>query len=115
LDANLEGTRLGPADAYRYAQGEEVGIQPYDAEGNALRTVRIGRPLDFAAVADHAEFLGTIGACTTEGSPAYDDAQCVSFRETPDSAFIALNSLLARPQRSAGPPRLCGMDGVDCE
>ena len=115
LDANLEGTRLGPSDAYRYAQGEEVGIQPYDEDGNALRTVRIGRPLDFAAVTDHAEFLGTIGACTTPGTPAYDSSQCVSFRETPDSAFIALNSLLARPQSRAAPPRLCGMDGIHCE
>ncbi len=60
LDANLQGTRLTPEDAYRFAQGEAVGIQPYDADGQALRTVQLDRPLDFVALSDHAEFLGQI-------------------------------------------------------
>jgi hypothetical protein len=115
LDANLQGTRLGPADAYRFAKGEVVGIQPYDAEGNALRTSQLDRPLDFAAVTDHVEFIGAIEVCTNPDLPGYDDPQCVSFRETPDSAFFGLNILLAQPQKSAGFPELCGMDGSFCE
>jgi hypothetical protein len=35
LDANLQGTQLRPADAYRFARGEALGIQPYDAEVTA--------------------------------------------------------------------------------
>jgi hypothetical protein len=35
-DANIRGTRLGPADAYRYARGEPISIQPYDDAGMPL-------------------------------------------------------------------------------
>lgn len=70
LDANLQGTRLGPADAYRFARGDEVGLQPHRPDGTPLRTLRLDRPLDFAAVTDHAEFLGTVNVCSTPGAPA---------------------------------------------
>ncbi len=115
LDANLQGTRLGPADAYRFARGEAVQIQPYDENGVGQRTIQLERPLDFAAVTDHAEFLGTIGACTNPDSEAYGTSQCGSFRNTPDIAFLSLNALLTQAQGSAEPPQLCGVDGVACE
>jgi hypothetical protein len=114
LDANLQGTRLTVRDAYRFARGERIGIQPYDDEGNATRTVQLARPLDFAAVTDHAEFLGTIGACEDPTSAAYETDGCVQFREQPDQAFLFLNAAVARPPQAVGPPRLCGVDGVDC-
>jgi hypothetical protein len=114
LDANLQGTRLTPTDAYRFARGEEVGIQPHDADGTPLRRIRLTRPLDFAAVTDHAEFLGTVTACTTPGSAAYDHEQCVTYREDPDAAFISLNIYSAFTQSSVSYPDLCGLDGVDC-
>ena len=37
LDASTQGTRALPADAYRFARGEPLGIQPYAADGTALR------------------------------------------------------------------------------
>ena len=50
-DAYTYGNKnLSPADAYRYAQGEE-----YTAH-NGMR-IRIKTPLDFLVVADHAEYL----------------------------------------------------------
>src|SRR5262249_3846875 len=58
LDASTQDTRNRPADAYRFAQGAPMGIQPYDSAGRALRTVQLGRPLDFTAVTDHAETFG---------------------------------------------------------
>src|SRR5690606_12425434 len=72
LDANLQGNRLSPADAYRFARGETIGIQPYDESGMPLRTLQLDRPLDFVAVSDHAEFLGLVRTCLTEGSVGYD-------------------------------------------
>ena len=60
LDANLQGTRTTPADAYAFAQGEPIGLQPYDEEGNPTRMAQIDRPLDFTMLSDHAEFIGTI-------------------------------------------------------
>jgi hypothetical protein len=50
-DAGLIGTSLQPADAYRFARGEEV------TSSTGVRA-RISRPLDFLVVSDHAESLG---------------------------------------------------------
>ncbi len=53
MDAYALGNRSGDADmAYRFAKGEPV-IHPYHRA-----RVQIGTPLDFLAVADHAELLG---------------------------------------------------------
>ncbi|MCB9730296.1 MAG: DUF3604 domain-containing protein [Deltaproteobacteria bacterium] len=114
LDANLQGTRLTPTDAYRFARGEEVGIQPHDADGNPLRHIQLTRPLDFAAVTDHAEFLGTVAGCTTPGSPVYDKEECVTYRDDPAAAFISLNIYTAFTPSNVSHPDLCGLDGVDC-
>jgi len=38
MDANLGGTRTTPTDAYAFARGESIGIPPYDADGEPLRT-----------------------------------------------------------------------------
>lgn len=50
-DAGLIGTSLTPADAYRFAMGEEV-------TSSAGVKARINRPLDFLVLSDHAESLG---------------------------------------------------------
>ncbi len=62
MDANYMGNRLNPADAYRFARGEEVEATPG-------ARARIRRPLDFLVVADHAEFLGVIRSLRA-GHPA---------------------------------------------
>lgn len=55
-DANSIGNAaLGPADAYRFARGEQV------TANNGMQA-RIGQPLDFLLVADHANFLGVAAA-----------------------------------------------------
>lgn len=115
LDANLQGTRLTALDAYRFARGEEVGIQPYDERGEPTRRVRLARPLDFVAVTDHAEFLGTIRACEDPTSVAYEREECVEYRENPDSAFIYLNAATGFAPSDAAAPELCGIEGVDCD
>lgn len=114
LDANLQGTRLTAADAYRFARGEAVGIQPHAADGTPQRQVQIDRPLDFVALTDHAEFLGTTHMCTTEGSEAYESDRCVQFREEPDRAFIVLNFRLAAEPGTTRFPDVCGDDGAAC-
>jgi hypothetical protein len=91
LDAATQGTRNHPDDAYRFARGEEVGIQPFDHDGRALRSAKLARPLDFAAVTDHAEFLGEVRTCQTPGTPGYDSPACLIFRRWPRLAFFLLN------------------------
>lgn len=46
---------LTPADAYRFARGEEI-------KSSSGMTAQLRRPLDFLAVTDHAEFLGVLNA-----------------------------------------------------
>ncbi len=51
-DAGMVGNfNLGPADAYRFAQGEQI-------RANNGMQVKLVRPLDFLVVADHAEYMG---------------------------------------------------------
>ena len=52
-DAGGGGTRLMPSDAYRFARGEEL-------TSNTGQPVRIGKPYDFLAVADHTDGMGVI-------------------------------------------------------
>jgi hypothetical protein len=68
FDSYLSSQRRDPWDAYRYARGEAI-ILP-DANGEQKVKAQIGRPLDFAAVTDHAEFFGQINICTQDSSKA---------------------------------------------
>jgi hypothetical protein len=64
LDAYIGGTRLTPADAYRFAKGETVTV---DGEPHNRH-----RPLDFVAVSDHAEYIGEMYSTMVEGAPGHD-------------------------------------------
>jgi hypothetical protein len=110
-DASTQGTRATPRDAYRFARGEPLGIQPFRADGTPLRTVRLERPLDFAAVTDHAEQIGEVRLCQTPGSPGYDAWACRVYRRFPRVAFFVMNA-----RYSAGGTRFdfCGEDGAGC-
>ncbi|MEM7435393.1 MAG: DUF3604 domain-containing protein [Myxococcota bacterium] len=122
LDANLQGTRPGPIEAYAFAQGEPIGVQPYDEDGNPLRSATPTRPIDFVMLSDHAEYLGTIAACTDPENPAYDrpaddsarpdDLGCVEYRTELDggdlNVFRRLNALTALTPEDTRYPALCG-------
>ena len=88
FDAATQDTRNRPADAYRFARGERVGLQPYDEAGQPLRHSQIDRPLDFAAVTDHSEFLGEVQICLTPGMDGYDSLPCYIYRKWPRLGFI---------------------------
>jgi hypothetical protein len=51
FDAGAFGARLAPADAYRFARGEEI-------TSNSGQPVKLSRPLDFLVVADHSDGMG---------------------------------------------------------
>ena len=55
LDAVMFGNGLGPDEAYRFAQGQEV-------TSSTGQRAQLSSPLDFLVVADHAENLGTMSA-----------------------------------------------------
>ena len=64
FDSYISSQRNDPWDAYRYAKGEALLLP--DEDGNPTVEAQIQRPLDFAAVTDHAEFLGQINVCTID-------------------------------------------------
>ena len=64
LDAYIGGARLMPADAYRFAKGEAVEV------GGVK--VQLAKPLDWAAVTDHAEYIGEMYSTMVDGAPGHD-------------------------------------------
>jgi hypothetical protein len=72
LDSFIGGNRNTPEDAYRFAKGEPMTI---NGEQHKLK-----RPLDFAAVTDHAEFIGEMYSTQVEGAPGYDNPMLVELR-----------------------------------
>lgn len=65
FDAFLGGAKLDPDGAYRFARGEEVEVSG--------QRFRLRRPLDWAAVTDHAEFLGEMETILQADAPGHND------------------------------------------
>lgn len=65
LDAYIGGTRLLPSDSLRFAKGEAVVVNG--------RVKQLDRPLDFAAVSDHAEYLGEMYSAMNPTAPGFDN------------------------------------------
>jgi hypothetical protein len=61
VDAGLGGATLTPEDAVRFARGEQV-------TASSGQPVRLSRPLDWVAVTDHSDAMGTVAAIR-EGNP----------------------------------------------
>tara|TARA_R110002049_G_scaffold25549_9_gene89576 strand:- start:12629 stop:14629 length:2001 start_codon:yes stop_codon:yes gene_type:complete len=109
-DAWNFGVRAGPQDAYRYAFGETLSLPA--AQAGSFREVRIDRPLDFAAVTDHAEFLGEQSACHDPGSAAYSASFCEVMRSGEGRAPQLLAKIML--PFSSRDSEVCGADGVRC-
>ena len=112
-DAYGFGTRLLPADAYRFARGEAVELPPTDADGRGTRRTQLARPLDFAAVTDHSEFIAEVRACLDPASGVYDVAPCQTYRAATfaSQAVFGISLVPRAPQRL---PSICGAKGIDC-
>ncbi len=105
-----------PRAAYRFAQGEAIGVPPFDAAGNPAGQLQLRRALDFAAVTDHSEFLGEVEICFTPEHPGFDAPECQLIRAanplpaTP-TWFAPISGLVPpRPERFG----FCGDDGTAC-
>jgi hypothetical protein len=113
FDAWGQGTRNRPRDAYRFARGEELGLQPYAADGEPGRRARLRRPLDFAAVTDHAELLGELRICTSADLAGYGSFVCRLTRRWPWLAYLLVNGQIfdvRDPERYG----FCGPGGERC-
>lgn len=102
FDAWISDVRTDPAGAYRFARGEQVAGQ------------QLPRPLDFAAVTDHAEYLAEVDGCTTPGSAVYTSDRCVGYRAATNGSLAQFGLGLDGDdaERFAD---LCGPGALDCE
>lgn len=106
FDAAMSSVTTTPVDAYRFAQGEPIDVPPGDS-------LTLRRPLDFAAVTEHAEFLGEIEACFSEGSGAFESQLCQDVRVGDQDTLAAFGIQLGdnSPERFES---ICGSDLADC-
>ncbi|MCR9103830.1 MAG: DUF3604 domain-containing protein [Gammaproteobacteria bacterium] len=111
LDANTQGTRTTPAQAYDFARGARIDIQPWTDSGKGVRSLQLSRPLDFAMVSDHAELIGEVYMCNTPGVEGYNAWQCMFYRQFPRGAFYLFNFMSSMKARHMGQ---CGENDELC-
>ncbi|MEH6519516.1 MAG: DUF3604 domain-containing protein [Halioglobus sp.] len=122
LDAYMQGARMQPSDAYKFAKGESLSLPTTITDGDyvspgSLARPRLTIPLDFAAVTDHAEMFGEQQVCETPSAPGYGNWRCQVYRRFPAVAlklFMGKNSEVAEPGQSLTRFSLCGVDDEDC-
>lgn len=113
FDAWGQGTLARPDDAYRFAKGEKIGIQPYDEAGTPQAHIQLRRPLDFAVVTDHSDLLGETRICGNEGLPGSGSIVCRVVRRFPRLGYVLVNGHV---YSNESPARysFCGQDGALC-
>ncbi|MDG2303389.1 MAG: DUF3604 domain-containing protein [Candidatus Binatia bacterium] len=111
FDARAQDTRNTPRDAYRFAKGAPMGIQPYDEKGEPTRTIRIDRPLDWTMLSDHAEFLGEVRICRTPGTWSYWHPVCIAHRNSDSGNKFMLAAYGLVLKRRWG---ICGDENQSC-
>jgi hypothetical protein len=113
-DAYGYALRVTPRESYAFAQGGEVALPPLDSAGKGTRKTRLGAPLDFAAITDHAEFLGEVHICQTPGTAGYDSQTCKDFRKGGAAEVRAWGTRLINEAGSKRHADACGADGQAC-
>jgi Protein of unknown function (DUF3604) len=83
----IVGTRTTPEDAYRFAKGEPVSYLG--------QTVQRSRPLDFTAVTDHAEYIGTFNQLDDPNSALSKSETAKSFHQHPIQVYAKIEKALA--------------------
>jgi hypothetical protein len=96
MDAYMFDTRGDADETYRFARGETILFAPLDDAGVPTRPARLERPLDFAALTDHASQQGEVALCTRPESPLYDTQACRTFRGAAPAADSPLGAFGAR-------------------
>ena len=113
MDAYATGTLASPDDAYRYAMGEAIEVYSGDPD-LGMRLAQIDRPLDFAAVTDHAEWMAEVSLCTTPGSATYQSPGCRVYRGEDQALLARILGLKGFRARIAGLLNLSGRRSDVC-
>lgn len=92
FDAYLFGNRLSVDQSYRFAKGEAM-------EGPTGELMQLTRPLDFAAITDHAEGFGLAEACDDVDRNEATQQLCETVQQPSAELFLEL-----RRQGAQRPP-----------
>lgn len=100
-DAGMSGATLSPVEAVRFARGEEV-------VSTSGQPIKLSRPLDWVAVTDHSDGMGTISG-VREGNPEMmGDATLKRWHDMmtqgPEQAAKATFELIAAQSNKRLPP-----------
>ena len=110
-DAYAWGTMTTPEQAYEFAKGGTIALTARDS--GITQYVKLSRPLDFAALTDHQEYLSETWACFTEDSGAYDCELCQNLREGGMTNLMLFSFNLAQNPASHL-AKICDLPDVDC-
>jgi hypothetical protein len=115
FDAWIWDVRSQPKEAYRFAKGEAIPLQPVGGDEGGRGKIQLEHPLDFAAVADHGELLAEVEACVTPApdSGVYESLACQLFRRGDFLSTIVMTTPLAFPNPGRS-QEICGSGKVDC-
>ncbi|TRZ45084.1 DUF3604 domain-containing protein [Robertkochia solimangrovi] len=100
-DAGAAGTRLEPADALRFARGEEVTTATH-------QKAKLKRPLDWLAIADHSDGAGVIMAVINGDESVMGDPVVAQYHEDMqaggEKAAAVMMDLINRQSNNNLPP-----------
>lgn len=97
FDAYIGGTVATPSDAYTFAKGNTIEIFGQKKQ--------LKRPLDFAGVSDHAEFIGEFYSAQMKGAPGYYSMMAQVFRGAADDEEKSLKLFQQIRNRKSGGER----------
>jgi Protein of unknown function (DUF3604) len=109
-DASIFDARNGPRRAYEFAKGAEIELTGSRAKQRLLA------PLDFAAVTDHAEGMGSIHQCFDRNSGTYWALSCIGMRHQLTLMFPLLFADLKQDGKNLARynASICGERGSKC-
>ena len=102
IDSRMGGNTNDPDDAYRFAKGETALPIAQAATPTPNVTLKISRPLDFAAVTDHAEMMADTLCLDTKYAKKYPDIyfskSCKGIRTYDVTSLYGEEKELLRPK-----------------
>ncbi|MCY4425524.1 MAG: DUF3604 domain-containing protein [Halieaceae bacterium] len=119
-DAAGLGTTTSPADAYEFARGQSLEMRlRHDAADKSVPVMALDRPLDFAAVTDHAWGSAEPYICLNPGAKGYESTVCRVFRRDitlpiDDPVIKSIFGMMPMMVFKARSKRICGDGAIDC-
>src|SRR5262245_11467519 len=103
VDAGMSGATLTPVDAVRFARGDEV-------VSSSGQPVKLAHPLDWVAVTDHSDGMGTIAGVREGNAEMMRDATLKRWhdmmKQGPEQAHTATMELIHAQSTKTLPPTL---------